>query len=174
MGPITVTCLQEYFFPFVANTNFLLSSPSLQSLKDGFLSGVNLMHEQFFRNRILSDSIFSALVGMDLFFFLSTACHFFDPFFFRCPNNHKINDKYWPIFNGWSNNLMDFLFKNISPSKKGTDAVIRPWQSVKLNIFLQILRMFLSFFFVVLNKNYTPKCLTRKTRRRGASSKRSS
>ena len=37
----------------------------------------------------------------------------------------------------------------------------RPWQSVKLNIFLQLPRMFLSFFFVVLNKNYTPKCLTR-------------
>ena len=32
-------------------------------------------------------------------------------FFFVVLNNHKINDKYWPIFNGWSNNLMDFLFK---------------------------------------------------------------
>ena len=25
--------------------------------------------------------------------------------------HHKINDKYWPIFNGWSSNLMDYLFK---------------------------------------------------------------
>lgn len=24
--------------------------------------------------------------------------------------HHKINDKHWPIFNGWSSNLMEFLF----------------------------------------------------------------
>lgn len=25
--------------------------------------------------------------------------------------HHKINDKHWPIFNGWSSNLIDFLFE---------------------------------------------------------------
>ena len=24
--------------------------------------------------------------------------------------HHKINDKHWPIFNGWSSNFMDFMF----------------------------------------------------------------
>ena len=25
--------------------------------------------------------------------------------------HHKINDKHWPVFNGWSSNLIDFLFE---------------------------------------------------------------
>ena len=97
MGPITVTCLQVYSFPVVTNSNFLLSSSSVQSLKDGLLSGVYVMHGQVFRNRNLSDSIFSAFVGstfvivvvvvvveaMDLFFFFVYYMRFFLVLFFR-------------------------------------------------------------------------------------------